>query len=234
PLGAIYNPAMTARTLMRATDSASTPLPALVPGPRGMHCLDYATRFSGKSQDVLADLETAFTAIREILSRRPTVILTFGSAFVYQHAGRIIGNCHKFPASEFERRILGIGEIVDAMEAPMRRLIGMGCRVILTVSPIRHTADGLHGNTVSKATLHLAVEALRERIPEADYFPAYEILIDDLRDYRFYADDLKHPSAMAVTYIYEKFMEAYLLPSDIRKAIEARKAFMRSQHRPIL
>ncbi|MDE5554771.1 MAG: GSCFA domain-containing protein, partial [Muribaculaceae bacterium] len=110
-------------------------------------------------------------------------------------------------------------------------LKAMGKNVILTVSPIRHLADGLHGNELSKARLLLACDALGSL---AEYFPAYEIMLDDLRDYRFYDRDLKHPSEMACDYIYEKFCERYFSSSTIEKAIKAREATLRAAHRPII
>jgi hypothetical protein len=129
----------------------------------------------------------------DALAKATHVIITFGTAYVFEHAGRVVCNCHKLPAGQFTRRRLDIEEITDIW----RRIIDYypDKKFIFTVSPIRHTADGLHGNQLSKATLHLAIDSLG-----AEYFPAYEALVDDLRDYRFYADDLVHPSPMAVSH----------------------------------
>ena len=102
---------------------------------------------------------------------------------------------------------------------------------IFTVSPVRHLADGLHANTLSKATLHLGVQKLVERYPNAHYFPAYEILIDELRDYRFYADDMMHPSARAADYIFERFMDFALADSDRPLIVEAEKVRSMMQHK---
>lgn len=234
PLGPIYNPVTLARTLARAMKRQSVEARELVDGPRGKHCLDYATRFSGPSASVLADVNSCIAAVSDMLEKSPIVIITLGSAYVYSYSGRIIGNCHKFPASDFERRLLNVDEISGVMSPVLGELLSRGCRVILTVSPIRHLADGLHGNTLGKATLHLAVNQLCESYPSIDYFPSYEILIDDLRDYRFYAPDMKHPSPTAVDYIYEIFMDTYMTPEVRRNALEARKAYKRSMHRQIL
>ena len=102
---------------------------------------------------------------------------------------------------------------------------------IFTVSPVRHLADGLHANTLSKATLHLGIEKLVERYPNAHYFPAYEILIDELRDYRFYADDMMHPSAQAADYIFERFMDFALADEDRPLLAEAEKVRSMMQHK---
>lgn len=107
-------------------------------------------------------------------------------------------------------------------------------KVIFTVSPIRHISDGLHGNQVSKSTLHLSVEAICAGMPDiVQYFPAYEIMMDDLRDYRFYTSDMCHPSDMAINYIYEIFSQTYFAADTISLAEKCRKYTMRLKHRPM-
>ena len=235
PLGPIYNPVMLARTLGRALAGSEFVEADLIPGPRGMHCLDYATRYSGPlAPDVLSLLNGDMASVSVQLRRQPVVILTFGSAYVYEHSGRVVGNCHKFPASDFERRLLTPDEICRELVPVLSELLERGCRVILTVSPIRHLADGLHGNTLSKATLHLALEQLRAQLPRIAYFPAFEILVDDLRDYRFYTADMKHPSEVAVDYIYDIFSQTFMSADTRRAAQQARKDYKHSLHRPIL
>lgn len=234
PLGPVYNPVMLASTLSRALDGSTFSASDLVDGPRGSHCLDYASRYSGETADVLSHLSADMARISSQLGDSPVVILTFGSAFVYEYRGRIIGNCHKFPASEFSRRILDVNEIENALSPVLTRLIALGSRVILTVSPIRHLADGLHGNNISKSVLHLAADRLCRHFTQVVYFPSFEILIDDLRDYRFYASDMKHPSEVAVDYIYDIFSQTFMSPDTRRVALQSRKEYKHSQHRPIL
>lgn len=234
PLGPIYNPIMLARTLERALRGNVFEASEFVSGPRGCHCLDYATRYSGEAATVLSLVNTDIAKVAEQLRRAPVEILTFGSAYVYEYQGRVIGNCHKFPAAEFTRRLLTVEEIVAALSPVMADLEARGCRIILTVSPIRHLADGLHGNTLSKSVLHLAADELCRRFAGVRYFPSFEILIDDLRDYRFYASDMKHPSEVAVDYIYDIFSQTFMSPDTRAKALQARKEFTHSQHRPIL
>lgn len=141
-----------------------------------------------------------------------------------------MANCHKQPHDLFRRERLTVNQIVEpwaefAKQHPDKQFI-------LTVSPIRHLGDGLEGNAVSKSILRLAVEQLAEQLPNVRYFPAYELLLDDLRDYRFYADDLCHPSRQAVEYIYEKFAEAAFTPEtlELRGRLRALTAF--AAHRP--
>ena len=123
--------------------------------------------------------------------------------------GEVVANCHRRPAAEFTRRMVSVEEIVgtlsELIEGPLADK-----ELLLTVSPVRHLGDGLAGNAVSKATLRLAAEELAGRFRRVAYFPSYEILLDDLRDYRFYADDLVHPAPQAVEYIWERFVAAAL------------------------
>lgn len=144
------------------------------------------------------------------------VLITLGTAWVYQlqETGEIVCNCHKVPASNFIRRRLSVEECVSVLEETITMLREQHptLRVIFTVSPIRHWKDGAHQNQISKSILLLAIEELQNRVEAVDYFPAYELLLDDLRDYRFYADDLLHPSSQAVEYIWEQFQNMYFSP----------------------
>lgn len=233
PLGPVYNPDTLARILDRALDRRMFTPDDLVEGPRGYHCLTFASRYSGAdAKDVLDAVNTDFVKIADALAAPATLILTLGSTYVFTHigSGEIVGNCHKLPASAFTRRRLSVDEVIARLRSVVTRLTDAGHRVIFTVSPIRHLADGLHGNTLSKSTLHLAVDS----IDKAEYFPAYEALMDDLRDYRFYAADMKHPSEVAVDYIYGLFADVYFSKATSAAAAEARARFKRNNHRQIL
>ena len=170
---------------------------------------DTATALNGPdAEEVVTRCNTAIRQLGEALKRASHLFLTFGTAWIYRlgETGTVVANCQKQPQRLFRRERLTAEAIVERytalIEGPLR-----GKQIILTVSPIRHLGDGLEGNSVSKATLRLAAELLAERFPEVHYFPAYELLIDDLRDYRFYADDLCHPSSQAIAYIRERFAE---------------------------
>ena len=141
----------------------------------------------------------------------------------------VVSNCHKLPSDRFERTMIDADQVYEALSQyvaarPQRQWI-------FTVSPVRHLADGLHANTLSKATLHLGIEKLVNRYQNAHYFPAYEILMDELRDYRFYADDMMHPSVQAADYIFERFMDFVLADSDRPLLAEAEKIRSMMQHR---
>ena len=166
-----------------------------------------AQEFLDNANKVLADAS-------DFYYREGWVVVTLGTAFIYtdKETGNVVANCHKLPADRFERTMIDADQVYEALSQyvaarPQRQWI-------FTVSPVRHLADGLHANTLSKATLHLGIEKLVKRYPNAHYFPAYEILIDELRDYRFYADDMMHPSAQAADYIFECFMDFALADED--------------------
>ena len=188
--------------------------------------------FSAPEADqALAAMNAARKSGAEALRAADRIVLTFGTAWVYEHDGAVVANCHRRPAAEFSRRRLSVEEIVETfaelIEGPLA-----GKQIILTVSPVRHTGDTLAGNAVSKAALRLAAEELAERFPDVHYFPAYEILNDDLRDYRFYADDLVHPAPQAVAYVWEKFAPAVLTDEALRLLPEAEAIVAAAAHRP--
>lgn len=233
PMGPLYNPCALLRFVEMVEDGIDET--DLVAGPRGMHCLDLASRYAGtNTQVLLADINATLAEVRAFLERRPVVFVTLGSAFVFTHTatGRTVGNCHKFPAGAFSRSLLTVGQATAALARLTRLLLACACpAVVITVSPIRHLADGLHGNTLSKSTLQLAAAAVTDAIGATEYFPSYEMLIDDLRDYRFYADDMKHPSAMAVRYIYDLFSQSFFTPATLGTASAGRRLSRRLGHR---
>ena len=183
-----------------------------------------AQEFLDNANNVLADAS-------DFYYREGWVVVTLGTAFVYtnKESGDVVANCHKLPADRFERTMIDADQVYDALSQyvaarPERQWI-------FTVSPVRHLSDGLHANTLSKATLHLGIEKLVNRYPNAHYFPAYEILMDELRDYRFYADDMMHPTQQAADYIFERFMDFALADSDRSLLAEAEKVHGMMEHR---
>jgi len=167
------------------------------------------------------------------------VIVTFGSSIVYERKDvpdRIVANCHKFPSGEFSRRRLEVEEIAGLWNdviASLRR-VNSGLKFIFTVSPVRHVKEGFVENSLSKATLLLAVEKICKDNGNCSYFPSYEIVNDDLRDYRFYASDLVHPSAGCVEYIWEKFKQSYLDETGMGLIEEGESLYKRCRHRSLV
>lgn len=225
-MGALYNPLSMAKVITDAFERRTFTSDDLYFENGTFHALDFESRRQGADADALLDkLNCDFAEFSDFLCNADVIIATFGTARIFGHipTGRYVGNCHKLDSRQFAERRLSVEEIVSLWQPIVSRK-----RVIFTVSPVRHLADGLHGNNLSKATLLLATEQLGE------YFPAYEIVNDDLRDYRFYADDLKHPSETAVDYIYELFCSSYFSPETMREACKSRKEFIRKSHRPII
>ena len=154
---------------------------------------------------------------REQLNQADWLVLTFGTAFLFHHRKLgPVGKCHKIPSSVFEKRMSTVEEISMGWESALKeiRKSNPGLRVILSLSPVRHSRDGLEENAISKATLRLAIEYLKTRLPGVYYFPAWEIMNDELRDYRFYGSDLVHPSEEAILYLKSAFEKAFLRNED--------------------
>lgn len=233
PLGEMFNPQSIAATIERLAEGRLFTEEEL--HSRGDLWFAYEAHgaFDGIDKDIVVErLNAAVRRGSEALKEADTVVITLGTAWVYEREGRVVANCHKMPASDFVRRRLSVDEVVDCLKALAEGVLG-GKQIILTVSPVRHLADGLEGNAVSKAVLRLAAERITEECADMDYFPAYEIVLDDLRDYRFVASDLVHPSQEAVGYVWERFVECYLEPATVglcRRVEELRRAV---SHRPL-
>lgn len=171
---------------------------------------------------------------KKALSDAKWIMITLGTSWVYSLAGtdQVVANCHKHPASSFNKRLLGVEEVVTALTSTIRSLSKSGKRILLTVSPVRHIRDGLVSNNRSKAILLEAVHQLVEGNKNCYYFPSYEIVIDELRDYRFYKDDMIHPADWAINYIWKQFQITYFDDQTlhfIRKWEPIQKAL---HHRP--
>ena len=201
---------------------------------------DHDTGYSSIQQSkALEKINKDFRDAKEMLKRAGNLFITWGTAWIYRFnpSGEVVCNCHKIPASQFTRSKLTTREIIREYEDFLPTLFDYNpkLRIVFTVSPVRHWKDGAHGNQLSKATLLLAGEAIRESFPDQFfYFPSYEIVMDELRDYRFYADDLLHISKQATNYIWERFVQV-LLSEDSRKIIgELEPVLKMLGHRPLV
>lgn len=241
PAGTLFNPLSILSTLERIADGRRFTADDLVRDADGVwHSFDLHSRFSSRdAAKVTARANDRFDRAARAFRNAGVAIITLGSAVVFEHvSGRVVANCHKFPAADFTRVALTLETTVGALRdivGTLRRM-SPGVRVIFTVSPVRHTAYGLHGNQLSKATLLLAVDTIVGRSASNDiiYYPAYEIVNDDLRDYRFYDEDLKHPSKMAVDYIYDHFQSTFFTAATRDKARMAARQARQQAHRPLI
>ena len=198
PFGTLYNPASIAAAITNVGNSQ------LVEHNGLWHSMMHHGAFSDKDKEqLIARCEQSRALLQRALMEASTVVVTFGTAWVYEMEGQVVANCHKLPASRFTRRCLTVNEIVEMWQPIVASMPDK--HWIFTVSPIRHVKDGLHANQISKAILLQAVDQLGQ-----SYFPSYEIMMDELRDYRFYAEDMVHPSAVAVEYIWQRFVDTYM------------------------
>ena len=181
-------------------------------------------------QNIRQNLDKA----HDFLNSANYLFITFGTAYCYRLIERdlIVANCHKIPANQFEKQLLTIEQIVGLYQDLLEQLrqFNPKLKIIFTVSPVRHLADGFHENQISKSTLHLSVNQLVENT-NTFYYPSYEMVQDDLRDYRFYAADLCHPSDAAITYIREKLTEALFTPETQERMKEVVKGNKAQGHR---
>lgn len=239
PFGTLYNPASIAKAVLD-----------MGYGPSGMglvehnglwHSMMHHGSYSGvDKEEVIARCEESKIQMREALQQASVVIVTFGTAWVYEYEGEVVANCHKLPANRFVRRRLTVDEIVDMWQPIIASMPDK--HWIFTVSPIRHIKDGLHENQVSKAILLQAVDRLismslsynlSTETLHCSYFPSYEIMLDELRDYRFYAEDMVHPSAVAVDYIWQHFVETYMT-TDTQQEMRILHQLWRDRHHRFL
>lgn len=237
PFGTLYNPA----SISRAVDRLASGKPftedecRMMGSGAGLVCsFSHHTSFARKTvQEFLDNANAALAEASGFFRDCNRMIITLGTSWCYRHTGDglIVSNCLKRDAKEFTRERLAVDETVRLL----RHITGDGRRkTVFTVSPIRHLKDGAHGNQLSKAALLLAVDEVCSDSGNCDYFPAYEIVMDELRDYRFYAEDMLHPSLQTVDYIWERFRDSVVPEKDREKVRDMEKAYRRSLHRPNL
>lgn len=239
PFGTLYNPVSVCNSIARLTSGIPfTEKDCVQMGAgAGLICsFSHHTSFARLTgEDFLQNANASLEAASAEWNEANKVIITLGTAWIYEYVrtGEVVSNCLKIDAKEFSRRRLSV-QTTAALLANMI-MKHPDKQFIFTVSPIRHLKDGAHGNQLSKSTLLLALEDVIGKMPDrCEYFPAYEIVLDELRDYRFYARDMVHPSDQAVDYLWSRFVD-FAVPEEELSELEAkRKEFLRSQHRSIL
>lgn len=195
------------------------------------------TSFSSESREhCYKHIKEKINESSKALKQAKYLFVTFGTAWVYrwEESGNIVSNCHKIPASQFERSRLSIEGIFVEWASLINRLLQFNSRlkIVFTVSPVRHWKDGAIENQLSKSTLIMAVHQIKKMFTGVDYFPAYEIMMDDLRDYRFYADDMVHPGNVAIDYIWNLFRKKYIDEIAVEISEKVNKLNQAINHRP--
>lgn len=214
PFGVLYNPFSVRNSLLKLIQNQTFAADDLFHHNSLWNSFSHSSLFSDIDvEKTLAQINGRMEKSFRFFQDTDFILITFGTAWVYEsvRTGEIVANCHKLPSKEFLRYRLSIDDIVDAYKeiiAQIQRL-NPDIKIIFTLSPIRHWKDGAHENNISKSILLLAINELEKLFDAVYYFPAYEIMLDELRDYRFYAEDMLHPSAVAVDYIWQQFVDCY-------------------------
>jgi hypothetical protein len=233
PAGTVFNPVSVCNTLDTITNGKKF-------FPEDLHYYNgtwlsfyHYTDFSSEDPSiVLEKINRRSKEAFEFLKRARFLFVTLGTARVYKlkKSDLIVSNCHKIPSDQFESKMLTVDEIVTLWTEQLDKLhlLFPQLQIVFTISPVRHWKDGAHGNQVSKSVLFVAVDELLKHKASPQYFPAYELVMDDLRDYRFYDDDMLHPSSSAINYIWEAFTGCYLESNTIntwKEVVKITKAF---------
>lgn len=239
PFGVSYNPHSIHKVLRYALHNQSVPENTFAESQELFVNYDFHSSFSAlKKSEVESKIRETISASHSFLKEAKWIFITYGTAWVYERkdTGDIVSNCHKLPATGFTKSLLSQKKVLESFDEFYRNLktVNPTCNLILTVSPVRHIKDTLALNSVSKSVLRLACQSISETYSDAWYFPSYEIMLDDLRDYRFYKADMIHPSAEAEEYIWHKFSACYF--DDVTREFlkQWSPIYTSLQHKPFL
>jgi len=215
PSGTVYNPVSVCNTLNTITSGKDFTINDLYHYNDTYLSFYHYTDFSSEDpSEVLEKINRRSREAGEFLRNARFLFITLGTARVYKwkETGTVVSNCHKIPASYFEPELLTVEEIVNLWSEELDRLNSLfpQLKIVFTISPVRHWKDGAHGNQISKSILLLAIDELLTHSVSPQYFPAYELFMDDLRDYRFYDDDMLHPSQLGINYTWDAFTRCYM------------------------
>jgi hypothetical protein len=204
------------------------------------HCFDVHSDLSNSNEDELLDsLNAILKATKQQLQQASCVIITYGTSWVYRNiaSDAIVANCHKVPQKQFRKELLSVDDIQESIINTLQLIhsLNSNCTIIFTVSPVRHSKDGFVENQWSKASLIVAIHSVldtEEYRRHTEYFPSYEIMMDELRDYRFYAEDMLHPSQVAIDYIWKRFKETTISENAIATMEEVESIQKSLSHKP--
>ena len=235
PFGVLYNPLSIAQSVERLDSGTPFTQDEVIQVGEGFYCtFSHNTAFWNTSEPALLEqVNRNLAEAHEHFIEAKWVIISLGTSWVFRHkiSGRVVSNCHKIPSQQFEREFLTVEKSIECLSALAAKHPEK--QFIFTVSPLRHLKDGLHQNQLSKAALLLAVDAVCKQFPNAHYFLAYEILLDELRDYRFYKEDMVHPTEQAVHYIWERFTDYAINPTEKPAMKLAAEVKQMLHHKPL-
>lgn len=239
PLGTIFNPLTIAKTIDSAIEERypASELFMKTEDDIWLHHDFHSSQWAGSQSELETNIKSHLMEVGAFLKEADLLVITLGTAYAYRHkaSNMIIGNCHKLPADQFIKELLHPDQIIKAMEPLVQKLLMFrrNLRIVLTVSPVRHTKDTLPLNQVSKSILRLVCHRLCEKYKHISYFPSYEIMVDELRDYRFYEPDLIHPSKIAEDYIFNAFAKTYVASDSQDLMRQWDKIMLTLNHRPL-
>ena len=237
PFGQQYNPHSIAQGIERLLSGTAYTSQNLINHNEQFHSWEHHGSFSGNTteatlQNINQHLELASAALKSA----SVLFLTFGTAHVFKlnETGNIVSNCHKMPGNLFSQELMQPGDIISIVQSALEKLkqVNPGIKIVLTVSPVRYFAFGAYENSVSKSHLFTAIYALQKNNPDIYYFPAYELVMDDLRDYRFFADDMLHPNQQAISYVWESLANTFF-NADTKQVLQQVEEIQQAlNHRP--
>ena len=240
PFGILYNPLSISVCLDSITNKRYLKEQDLVYSNEYYYAFNCHGDYRGKKkQECLEKINLSIDLANDFLQNTNCIILTFGSMWSYWYTPNnyLMGNCHKIDSKLIKRRLLNKEEVITALENNIQQIkqkFNKYIKIIITLSPIRHWREGFHDNMLSKSHLYILINDLVNNLENnAYYFPSYEIVMDELRDYRFYKDDLLHISNLAVDYIWEKFSGAVFSNIEKSKNEDYHKLFLMKNHRPL-
>lgn len=237
PNGILYNPASINKCVNSILNKQELTEKDLVLHEEIYHSFLHHGDFSGRDKStVLEEINDQQKKALSFLEKASVVFITLGTAWVYRYveSNEIVANCHKIPNKKFSKELLGVDEIKSALEETMNsiRRINSSVKFVFTVSPIRHLKDGVVENKLSKSTLIVAINEAMKSVDSSYYFPSYEIVMDDLRDYRFYSEDLVHLNDLAINYIWSIFQKSFFSEDTVNLLERIGKLQQACNHRP--
>lgn len=237
PFGTVYNPSSICTQMESMINHHTVITEDLVEFDKLFCHHDYHTHFNNVDKDVIVSaINGTIQRSHEYFQKADWIFITLGTNWVYEikSTNKIVANCHKRPSSIFNKRLLTLNETVENLEKihTMLKTFNPNAKIVYTLSPVRHIKDGIEENALSKAILKVAIQDQLTK-NGCEYFPAYEYMMDDLRDYRFYEEDLIHPNKVAIKYIWKKFIETYFSESTLTKIKEVEKIISFLAHRPV-
>jgi len=237
PFGIIFNPVSIERIIERVVKQELFTEKDVFFHNERWHCYEVHSDLSNSDrEELLESLNKAIEVTSQYLIESSHIIITYGTSWIYRNieSEQIVANCHKVPQKQFSKELLSVNVIHKSIQNTINliQVLNPDINFIFTISPVRHTKDGFTENQLSKSHLFTSLHSIiNDQLSAINYFPSYEIMMDELRDYRFYADDMLHPNQVAIDYIWQRFIENYVSESSISTMQEVMEIQKSLRHR---